>query len=48
MDVLIVTHFASTFSETDNDRFLYLAKLLAQDNENEYLIRFNKILYIKK
>lgn len=37
MDILIVTHFASTFSETDNDRFLYLAKLLAKDNEVEIL-----------
>lgn len=37
MDILIITHFASTFSETDNDRFLYLAKSLAKDNDIEIL-----------
>ena len=33
MDLLIVSHFGSTYSENDNDRFLYLAKSLDQKNE---------------
>lgn len=35
MDILILTNFTSTFSKTDNDRFLYLAKILAKENEVE-------------
>lgn len=35
MDILIITHFTSTFSATDNDRFLYLAKYLGKDNDVE-------------
>lgn len=37
MDILILTHFTSTFSETDNDRFLYIAKELAKDHSIEIL-----------
>lgn len=37
MDVLIISHFTSTFSETDNDRFLYIAKKLAKDHSVEIL-----------
>lgn len=35
MDVLIISHFGSTYSESDNDRFLYLAKILACENDVE-------------
>ena len=35
MDILIISHFGSTYSETDNDRFLYLANLLTQNNNVE-------------
>ena len=35
MDILIVSHFGSTYSENDNDRFLYLAKSLDQKNNVE-------------
>ena len=35
MDILILTNFTSTFSKTDNDRFLYLAKILAKEHEVE-------------
>ena len=29
MDILIISEFCEDFSQTDNDRFLYLAKMLA-------------------
>ena len=29
MDVVIISEFCEDFSKTDNDRFLYLAKMLA-------------------
>ena len=35
MDILIISHFGSTYSDTDNDRFLYLAKELAKKNDVE-------------
>ena len=35
MDILIISQFGSTFSENDNDRFLYLAKMLSSSNEVE-------------
>ena len=34
-DVLIITNFTSTFSFSDNDRFLYLAKMMTQIAEVE-------------
>lgn len=37
MDVLIISEFCGSFSKTDNDRFLYLANMLATDNEVEIL-----------
>lgn len=35
MDILIVSHFGSTYSENDNDRFLYLAKMLKDEYQVE-------------
>lgn len=35
MDILIVSHFGSTYSENDNDRFLYLAKMLSKEHNVE-------------
>lgn len=35
MDILIVSHFGSTYSKSDNDRFLYLAKELSKENNVE-------------
>ena len=35
MDIVIVSEFCEDFSREDNDRFLYLAKLLAPENEVE-------------
>lgn len=37
MDILIVSHFGSTYSENDNDRFLYLAKMLEANNQVEII-----------
>jgi len=37
MKILIVANFTRDFSETDNGRFLYLAKLLANNNEVEII-----------
>ena len=37
MDILIISHFGSTYSENDNDRFLYLAKMLDADNQVEII-----------
>lgn len=37
MDILILTHFTSTFSDTDNDRFLYIAKELSKEHSVEIL-----------
>jgi len=36
-DIVIITNFSSDFSETDNDRFLYLAKRLAKSNQVEII-----------
>lgn len=35
MDVIIISEFCEDFSNTDNDRFFYLAKLLAEENQVE-------------
>lgn len=35
MDILIISHFGSTYSENDNDRFLYLAKMLSKEHDVE-------------
>ena len=35
MDIVIISEFCGDFSETDNDRFLYLAKLLAKNSEHQ-------------
>ena len=35
MDILIVTNFCSDFSATDNDRFLYLARMLSKEHNVE-------------
>lgn len=35
MDILIVSHFGSTYAENDNDRFLYLANMLVNENDVE-------------
>lgn len=35
MDILIITNFCSDFSATDNDRFLYLAKMLSKEHNVE-------------
>lgn len=35
MNILIITHFGDDYSKTDNDRFLYLAKLLTKGNDVE-------------
>ena len=35
MDILIVSHFGSSYSEDDNDRFLYMAKELSKEHEVE-------------
>ena len=32
MDIIIISEFCDDFSESDNDRFLYLAKMLNDDN----------------
>lgn len=37
MDIVIISEFTSTFSTSDNDRFLYLAKKLYKDNQVEIL-----------
>ena len=33
MDIVIISEFSESFSKTDNDRFLYLAKTLAEKHE---------------
>ena len=35
MDIVIISEFSESFSKTDNDRFLYLAKTLAEKHEVE-------------
>lgn len=37
MDIVIISEFCDNFSLTDNDRFLYLAKMLANDNDVEII-----------
>lgn len=37
MDILIISEYCEDFSETDNDRFFYLAKLLAKENDVEVI-----------
>lgn len=34
MDIIIISEFCEDFSKTDNDRFLYLAKTLANDSDD--------------
>ena len=34
MDIVIISQFGEHYSETDNDRFLYLAKMLATNTDN--------------
>lgn len=35
MDIVIISEFCEDFSKTDNDRFLYIAKMLADENQVE-------------
>lgn len=37
MDIVIISEFCGDFSKSDNDRFLYLAKMLAQENQVEII-----------
>lgn len=37
MDIVIISEFCEDFSKTDNDRFLYLAKMLSGDNNVEII-----------
>ena len=37
MDIVIITEFCEDFSKTDNDRFFYLAKMLAEENDVEII-----------
>lgn len=37
MDIVIISEFCEDFSETDNDRFLYLAKMLSQEHDVEII-----------
>lgn len=37
MDILIISPFAGDFSKSDNDRFLYLANMLSENNHVEYV-----------
>jgi glycosyltransferase involved in cell wall biosynthesis len=37
MDIVIISNFCMDFSKTDNDRFFYIAKNLAQNNEVEII-----------
>ena len=37
MDILIVSEYCEDFSQSDNDRFFYLAKLLSEDNDVELI-----------
>lgn len=37
MDIVIISEFCEDFSKTDNDRFFYLAKMLAEENEVELI-----------
>lgn len=37
MDIVIVSEFCEDFSKTDNDRFLYLAKMLASNHDVEII-----------
>ena len=46
MDIVILANFCGDFSEKDNGRFLYLAKLLAE-NHNVELIT-SDFFHIKK
>ena len=35
MDIVIISEFSESFSKTDNDRFLYLARMLSEEHEVE-------------
>ena len=35
MDIVIVSEFSESFAKDDNDRFLYLAKMLSEKHETE-------------
>ena len=37
MDIVIISEFCEDFSKTDNDRFFYLAKMLAEENDVEII-----------
>lgn len=37
MDIVIISEFCEDFSKSDNDRFLYLAKMLSADNQVEII-----------
>ena len=37
MDVVIISEFCDSFSITDNDRFLYLANMMSDDNQIEII-----------
>ena len=37
MDIVIISEFSESFSETDNDRFLYLARTLSEQHEVELI-----------
>ena len=49
MDIIIISEFCEDFSKTDNDRFLYLAKMLANvSNDNEIEIVTSSFQHTKK
>ena len=37
MDIIIISEFCGDFSNTDNDRFMYLAKMAADNNNVEII-----------
>ena len=37
MDIVIISEFSESFSKTDNDRFLYLARMLSENHETEFI-----------
>ena len=37
MDIVIISEFSESFSKTDNDRFLYLARMLSENHQTEFI-----------
>ena len=48
MDIVIVSEFCGDFSQTDTDRFLYLAKLLSKEQGNQIEIVTSTFLHERK